>query len=187
MAEHKALFTVGVFGLACCNDNGTLRIKVNVRTDQDAQKKAAGLAKYSPVQIVDMPGGGVTFEDFVNTPQATLFDVLRREIDEETRGCTVESHGDFSWPFMFVGNVNDPEKAVGDLAFWAPIVLKGKPEPSPEALAHPWVSKEQLEAEIEYRPVGKLGKNGRTGRMLLAAFNFYECRRIDKELFSIPE
>jgi len=183
----KATFTVGVFGLACWNDNGTLRIKVNERTDQERQKKLANLPDDSTVKIVDMPGGGVKLEDFPEPKQASLMGVLRREVSEETGGCTIESNAEFSGPFMVVTNNQDDSKPAGDIAFWMPVVLRGKLQPSDEAQDHPWITLAQLEEETEYRAVGGLGKAGRTGRMIKAAFEWYFERRDEPTYFSVPE
>lgn len=184
----KATFTMGVFGLACWNDNGTLRIKVNVRTDQERQRELAKLPADSKVLIVDMPGGGVEIEDFPDTKQANLLDVLKREVAEETGGCTLDFiPADWFGPVMVVTNISDPAKPTGDIAFWRPIKLHGKPKPTSEALDHPWVSEQQLDKETEYRCVGGLGKAGRTGRMLKAAFDFYELHRDKPMYFSTPE
>lgn len=184
----KATFTTGVFGLAARKDGlGNLRIKVNVRTDQERQKKLAGLPADSKVKIVDMPGGGVDFNDFPEPKKANLFDVLRREVSEETVGCTIEPFGELRGPFMAVTNNTDEMKPSGDMAFWVPIKLRGNPKPSNEALEHPWISREQFEAEDEYRCVSGLGKAGRTGRMIRAAFDFYEANLSQEGIFSHPE
>jgi len=184
----KATFTVGVFGLACWDDNGTLRIKVNERTDQKKQRELAKLSPDSTVKIIDMPGGGVDLEDFPEMKQANLLEVLRREVAEETGGCSFETPtDDFSSPVMVVTNNTDQSKPTGDIAFWRPIVLHGTPKPTNEALDHPWVSEQQLDEETEYRSVGGLGKAGRTGRMLKAAFAFYKSHRGLPQYFSKPE
>lgn len=184
----NATFTVGVFGLACWNDNGTLRIKVNVRTDQARQRELAKLPVESKVMIVDMPGGGVDLEDFPDMKQANLLDVLTREVAEETDGCTLTiTTTDFFGPVMVVTNNSNAAKPAGDIAFWRPIKLHGTPKPTSEALDHPWVSEQQLDDETEYRSVGGLGKAGRTGRMLKAAFAFYESHRDEPHYFSTPE
>lgn len=181
----RALFKVGVFGLACWNDNGVLRIKVNVRTDQETQRKKIGLTDPN-IKIIDMPGGGVEIEDF-SGQQVSLFEVLQREIAEETGGCSIKSVGDFSAPYMVALNTQPPDGVVGDLAFWMPVILKGRPKPSAEALDHPWINLEQLEAETEYRVVAGLGKAGRSGQMLRAAFAFYQAQAGNAEYFSVPE
>jgi hypothetical protein len=184
----KATFTVGVFGLPARKDGlGKLRIKVNVRTDQGRQKKLAGLPADSKVKIIDMPGGGVNFNDFSELKKANLFDGLGREVSEETGGCKIESLGEFRGPFMVVTNNTDDEKPSGDMAFWMPIKIHGNPKPSNEALEHPWISREQFEAEDEYRCVSGLGKAGRTGRMIRAAFDFYEVNMSQGEIFSYGE
>lgn len=184
----KATFTVGVFGLACLkDDDGTLRIKVNVRTDQEKQRKLAGLSEDSKVLIVDMPGGGVELADFPEPKDALLFDVLAREIKEETGGCTIRALGHFSGPFMVVTNNQDETKPTGDLAFWVPVLLCGTPQPTAEALDHPWITFQQFETETEYRAVGGLGKAGRTGRMLRDAFEFYNTHRRSSKYFSVFE
>jgi len=152
----KATFTVGVFGLACWNDNGTLRIKVNERTDQKRQKELAGLPNDSTAKIIDMPGGGVELEDFSQSKKETLLDILRRVVDEETGGCTFSSSGEFSQPFMVVTNNQDNSLVTGDIAFWMPICLIGKPKPTNEAQNHPWITFSQLNEEDEYRAVAAL-------------------------------
>lgn len=183
----KATFTIGVFGLACWNDKGILRIKVNERTDQARQKKIAGLPEDCPVKIIDMPGGGVEISDFPDPKQASLWTVLEREIAEETGGCKIDSGGPFSEPFMVVTNNQDDNKPTGDIAFWMPVVLHGKPLPTSEAQNHPWITLQQLDAETEFRAVGGLGKAGRTGSMIRAAFCWYAERCYDLNLFSKPE
>lgn len=183
----KATFTVGVFGLACWNNHDTLHIKVNERTDQKRQRKLAGLPENSTVKIIDMPGGGVELLDFTDLKQTSLFDVLRREIMEETGGCAIRQAGPFSEPFMVVTNNLEDSKPTGDIAFWMPVILKGKPRPTSEAQDHPWITLDQLEEETEYRAVGSLGKIGRTGRMIRAAFAWYGDRRGIPECFSTPE
>jgi len=181
----KATFTFGVSGLAARKDGfGNLRIMVNVRTDQERQKELAGLPVDSKVKIVDIPGGGVDFEDFPEPKKADLFNVLKREVAEETGGCTIESLGEFRGPLMVVTNNTDNKKPSGDMALWMPIKLHGDPKPSDEASEHPWISREQFEAEDEYRCVSRLGKAGRTGRMIRAAFDFYEANMSREEIFS---
>jgi hypothetical protein len=184
----KATFTVGGFGLAARKDCfGKVRINVNVRTDQKRQKKLAGLPANSKVKIIDAPGGGVNFEEFPEPTEADLFKVLRREISEETDGCRIDSVGEFRGPLIAITNNADESKPSGDMAFWMPIKIHGDPRPSNEALEHPWISLEQLNHEDEYRCVGKLGKAGRTGRMIRAAFDFYETNMSHDELFSYGE
>jgi hypothetical protein len=181
----RATFTVGVFGLACWNVGGTLLIKVNVRTDQEAQRKKIGLADPS-VRIVDLPGGGVEIEDLAGQ-ENSLLGALRREINEETGGCSIEPVGKLSVPYLAVSDKKGPDGQVGDLAFWLPILLKGKPRPTAEALDHPWISLQQLEAATEYRVVAGLAKTGRSGQMLRAAFAFYDARKGSAEFFSVPD
>jgi 8-oxo-dGTP pyrophosphatase MutT (NUDIX family) len=180
----KATFTVGVFGLACRASNGTLRIKVNVRTDQKRQRQLAGLPEDSAILIIDMPGGGVQLQDFPNPSQASLFEVLKREVYEETGGCTIESLGEFSQPFMVINNNQDENEPAGDLAFWMPILLRGTLLITSEALDHPWITLEELLSETRYRAPGKLGKNGRTSHMLQAAFGFYKSYKANTSFFS---
>ncbi len=179
------MFTFGGFGLAARkNGLGIVCVKVNVRTDQERQKKLAGLPADSKVKIIDAPGGGVDFNDFSKSKQANLFEVVEREILEETGGCTIEKVGEFSEPFVVVTNNTDDKEPSGDIASWVPVKLHGDPKPSDEALEHPWISREQFEAENEYRCVGQLGKAGRTGRMIRAAFDFYEANITREEIFS---
>lgn len=188
MDTLKATFTIGVFGLAALKDSlGNVYLKVNVRTDQERQKKIAGLPADSKVKLVDIPGGGTEFDDFPEPKKADLFNVLRREVSEETSGCTIEAIDGFRGPFMIVTNITDETKPSGDMAFWMPIKLHGKPKPSNEALEHPWISREQFETENEYRCISGLGKAGRTGRMIRAAFDFYEANTSREEIFSHPE
>lgn len=164
MAE-KALFTVGVFGLAAKFTLGRVRIKVNVRTDQECQWQLAKLTPISGVQMVDCPGGTVQ-------PGEKLLDTLAREVAEETGGCTMEHLEDaFSPPLVFVNS--DPTKP-GDIAVWMPILLRGDPKPTNEALSHPWISRAEFEAEVPYRCVSGLGRKGRTGQMISAAFDYFE-------------
>jgi len=171
---EKATFTIGVFGMACRIDgHGKPRIMVNVRTDQERQKELAGLPINSKVKIIDAPGGGIEVNDLIKTKNPNLFEVLQREVSEET-ACEIESCGDFRGPFMIITNNEHDTRPTGDLAFWMPIKIDGEPKPSNEALAHPWISLEDLESETEYRCVGKLGKNGRTGKMILAALYLYD-------------
>ncbi|MEK7541166.1 MAG: hypothetical protein AAB529_02975 [Patescibacteria group bacterium] len=180
----KASFTVGVFGLAARLVDGIVRIKVNVRTDQERQKQLAKLLADSPVKIVDMPGGGVSFDDFSLLKGEGLLAVLRREIAEETGGCTIQPLGEFSGPVMVATNDKDLAKPIGDIAFWMPVKLIGEPKPSNEALDHPWISREQFEAETEYRCVSGLGKAGRTGRMIRTALDWFEANQHRFEVFS---
>ncbi|MGD0577152.1 MAG: NUDIX hydrolase [Candidatus Staskawiczbacteria bacterium] len=171
-------FTIGVFGLAAKIIGGVVRIKVNVRTDQERQWQAAKLNPIPGVQIIDCPGGGVCVLE-------SLEDALKREIREETGGCDICIMGRFRPPIPFINN--DPSKP-SDLAVWAPVVLIGDPKPSNEASSHPWITREQLEAETEYRCVSGLGNKGRTGQMLRAAFDWYEdeANRKKVEIFSRP-
>ncbi len=172
----KALFqfSIGVFGLAAKIIEGVVRIKVNVRTDQDRQWEIAKLAPIPGVQIVDCPGGAVRLNE-------SLVDALRREIIEETGGCDIKIMGDFSKPLPFL---NADLTKPSDMAVWVPIVLIGEPMPSNEALAHPWISRTEFEAEFPHRCVSGLGNKGRTGQMMRQALDFYEanCHRL--ELFS---
>lgn len=175
MAE-KALFqfSIGVFGLAAKITNGVVRIKVNVRTDQERQWKAAKLEPIPGVQIVDCPGGAVWQNE-------SLIDALRRELKEETSGCDIKVMDTFSKPLPFL---NADLTKPSDMAMWAPIVLIGEPKASNEALAHPWISRVELEAESPFRPVSGLGWKGRTGQMMSQALAFYEANRHCSELFS---
>ena len=105
---------------------------------------------------------------------------LTREVEEETGGCNIVSLGDFREPLPLMGDSSKPS----DLAFWKPVLLNGKPHPSNEALDHPWVSREELEAATQYRAISGLGLAGRTGRMMLAALDFYEAHKNVPNLFS---
>lgn len=181
----KIMFTVGVFGFACRkNEDGDICLKLNVRTDQVRQLQLAGLPADSTVKIIDAPGGGVELEDFPDMKEADLMNILRREVSEETGGCTIESLGELSAPFLLVTNNQDGSKAAGDMALWMPIILNGEPQVSDEAIEHPWITWEEFESEANYRCVGKLGKNGRMGRMIRAAFEFFAAHDTDEFLSS---
>ena len=183
----KATFTAGVYGCACWNDNSLLKIKVNVRTDQIHQRELVGLPTDSDVLIIDLPGGGAMFEDFVGTEKGTLFAILQREIEEETGGCTIKQVGLWSQPYMAIKNEAAKQGTVGDLAFWTPIVLSGRPVPTDEALDHPWITLRELETEDKYRTVGGLGNLGRTARMLREAFEFFLLSRLNLGMFTDPQ
>lgn len=175
MAKEKATFSVGVFGIPAKVIDGIIKIKVNVRTDQANQRKLANLPEDSTILLVDCPGGAVKPGD------TSLEQALAREIAEETGGCTMESLGDFREPLQLM---KDPSKPY-DLAFWKPVRLIGEPQPSNEASDHPWVSMKELETADKYRAVSGLGLSGRTGRMMVAALEFYERSSIrDDKLFS---
>lgn len=91
------------------------------------------------------------------------------------------SKGEFRPPFALL--TKDAELP-GDLAFWKPIVLHGEPKPSDEALDHPWVTRAELEAGTTYRAVSGLGLAGRTGKMMVAALDFYDANKDKPEFFS---
>lgn len=169
-------YNLGLFGIPAIIDvKGTVRIKVNVRTDQEYQRKLAKLDPSTTVLLVDCPGGAVAESD-TNAHQG-----LAREISEETAGCTITEKGEFSDPLEFVPD--DPTKLC-DIAQWKPVLLHGVPKSSNEALDHPWVSRAELEAAATYRAVSGLGLRGRTGRMMTAALDFYENNKDKLELFS---
>lgn len=149
----KRCFTVGVFAVPAIVRDCEVRIKVNVRTDQERQKELAGID--SEVKIVDLLGGGVKEGE-------SFLEALVREVEEES-GCQMKSLGEFRGPLV-AGN---------DMAFWMPIELIGDPRPTEEALEHIWISRDEFEAENQYRCVGKLGKEGRMGGMIREAFSFY--------------
>lgn len=169
MARPKRIFNIGVFGIPAKLVLGDVRIKVNVRTDQDYQWKAAKLDPIPGVQLVDCPGGAVGPEDVTS-----LEDALKREIAEETGGCQIRITGPFSEPFVYMNP--DPDKPC-DIAVWAPIILLGEPKPSNEALDHLWISLDEFNAEKPYRCVSGLGNKGRTGRMMATALSYYQSFR----------
>lgn len=170
-------FSVGVFGIPAKIDaDGKVRIKVNVRTDQEYQRNVARLDPASTILLVDCPGGTVDTDDKTIDDSA-----LAREIAEETGGCTITPKGEFRPPFALLPK---EDGTGGDLAFWKPVVLHGEPKPSKEALDHPWITREELEAATKYRPVSGLGLLGRTGKMMVAALDFYESNKTNRELFS---
>lgn len=172
----KALFnfTIGVFGLAAKLENGVVRIKVNVRTDQERQWELAKLNPIQGVQLVDCPGGGIMEGE-------TPISALVREIKEETGGCTFEPIGEFSKPlFFFNADLSKPS----DAAMWIPIKLIGKPKPSNEALSHPWISQAEFDAQEPYRCISGLGKLGRTGQMMAQALAWFDANRDHPEIFS---
>ena len=178
MARPKRTFTfmVGVFGVpAKIDQDGNVRIMVNVRTDQERQRELAKLDPQATVLLVDCPGGAVGYEDKCIDDAA-----LRREIAEETGGCTITPMGEFRPPFALISKDDNP----GDLAFWKPVVLHGQPKPSNEASDHPWLTRAELEAATTYRAISGLGLLGRTGRMMTAALDFYESNKDRPELFS---
>jgi hypothetical protein len=181
MPNKATIFsTLGVFGLAARlreldDDVKAIEIHVNERTDQARQKALAKLIEESPVRIIDCPGGGVMEGE-------TLIEALIREIREETCGCSFLPLAEFSKPLAFL-NPNELTKPA-DMALWMPIKLIGQPMPSPEALSHPWITRKQFEAEFPFRPVSGLGKLGRTGQMIKAAFEWFEANRNRPEIFS---
>jgi len=119
--------------------------------------------------------------------QATLFAVLKREVREETGGCKIKQVGLCSQPDMVIKESAAEQNTVGDLAFWIPIVLFGKPIPTNEALALPWITLGELDREDKFRTVGGLGIRGRTGRMVRDAFEFFLLSRLNSDLFSTPQ
>ncbi len=163
MAE-KAKFSVGVFGIPAKIVNGVIRIKVNVRMDQDRQRKAAGLPEDSPIFLVDCPGGGVMTDD------ESMESALQREVFEETGGCEFIDCDGWQEPLVLLNR----EKGQYDIAFWKPIRLAGEPKPSSEASDHPWLSIEDLQSGDKYRPVSGLGLKGRTGQMMLGAIQWFK-------------
>lgn len=181
----KATFTVEVFGAAARFDSdGTVRVLVNVRTDQAVQRKRAGIAPDSTVKIIDLPGGGITIED-CSDPQNPfpMLRALKREVLEETHCSEVDIIDEISGPIMYIA---DPpfDGPQGDMAFWAPIFIHGTPQPSPEATEHVWISRTELVTETvtetKYRTPGKLGIKGRMGSMILAALRWWEQNRDTK-------
>lgn len=175
MAESKVFFYVGVFGIPAKLVNGVIKIKCNVRTDQEKQREIAQLPSESKILLVDCPGGAVKHGD------ESLDQAMNREIGEETGGCQVQplTLGFFA-PLELMGKRLAPY----DLAFWKPIILIGQPKPSDEASDHVWLSRQELETGDKYRPVSGLGLAGRTGRMMIAALNYFESRTHMLEIFS---
>ena len=174
MAGEKVVFHVGVFGIPARIVNGEVKIKCNVRGDQAKQKEIAKVPQESTVLLVDCPGGAVKHGD------ASLDAALAREIYEETDGCAIRSLGEFRRPLELMGDRSAPY----DLAFWKPVRLGGEPKPSKEATSHPWLSRQELAAADVYRAVSGLGLAGRTGKMMVAALDFYEANKDKSELFS---
>lgn len=91
MARPKGVFrfNVGLFGIPAKIVDGVVRIKVNVRTDQEDQRELAKLPKDSPILMVDCSGGAVGENE---DPDDSA---LAREISEETVDCTITPKGEF--------------------------------------------------------------------------------------------
>lgn len=168
----KAKFTVGVFLVAAKLIDGIVKCGFNVRTDQEKQRDIAKLPKESPILLCDCKGGGIM------TADTSFEEALRREVHEETQGCSIGFTDGFRMPKILM---KDPSF---DLAFWRPGLLIGDPKPSNEALDHVWLSLEELKSGEKYRPVSGLGLAGRTGQMMTDAFAYYEENKNRLYLFS---
>lgn len=162
-----SLFRVGVFGLSGRrNDKNEIEFPMNVRTDQERQRKAAGLPDDWKGVIVDLPGG--TFQagdmDFASC--------LKREVFEETGGCNCEVLGgeSFLGPFMLIKPDTGTAEKPHDFAFIAPCQITGEMHPTSEASEHRWVTWRQLLDEEEIRLPAK-GKEGRMAKMILACLD----------------
>lgn len=184
----KATFTTGVFGLAARRtyQENTHR-SWNVRTDQERQKKIAGLPADSKVKIVDIPGGGVDFDDFPEPKKADLFAVLRRDFRRNWR-----LHDRTAWRIAKLRSWLLPTTPMkrNHRAIW-PSGRQSIFSADQNRRMRPWNIHGSpagiFENENEYRCVSGLGKTGRTGRMICAAFDFYEANESREEFFSHPE
>ncbi|MBI3256026.1 MAG: NUDIX domain-containing protein [Candidatus Andersenbacteria bacterium] len=174
-AQRKpALFKVGLFAFIA-RITGSLDVEflVNVRTDQERQRKNAKLPDDWPGKIVDLPGGTFQVREKVQTddgeeelPGDPDFEsCLTREVGEETAGCEIKPVTDnFSPAFPLIKAETGTSEAPHDLAFIRVMNIIGQPRPNAEASEHRWVTLDQLKAETEVRFPG-LGKNGRMARM----------------------
>lgn len=160
-----ALCKVGIFAvIARQGTQGDVEVLINVRTDQERQRQAAGLPDDWSGKIVDLPGGTLQIGD------SSFEQCLEREITEETGGCDSKMIGDgFIGPFPLIKPETGSADKPHDLAFVAACELFGEPRPTAEASEHRWVTWQQLEAEQEVRLPGKLGKTGRMAKMIHAA------------------
>ncbi|OGY31204.1 MAG: hypothetical protein A3C02_04785 [Candidatus Andersenbacteria bacterium RIFCSPHIGHO2_02_FULL_45_11] len=172
MAEFRpALFKVGLFAVIgrIINQN-SVGILVNVRTDQEKQRKLAELPDDWEGVIVDLPGG--TFQMGDDTFQTCL----AREIREETGGCEPGFFASILGPFPMIKADTGTADKPHDLAFVAACEITGEPIPTPEASEHRWVTWKQLQEETEFRLPGKLGKNGRMAKMIEAAMPLFAAQ-----------
>ena len=163
-AGIKALFSVGVFAGITQLDGGLRRILVNVRADQERQKQLAGLPADWKGVIVDLPGGGVL------TTDASFEAALLREVLEETE-CRAQIAG----PVLLAPELIRPDgqKPIYDVALIWPVAILGVPQPTAEASGHLWITPSDIANELNVRFPGKLGKNGRSARMALAALYWW--------------
>lgn len=161
---QPALWKLGIFAVFARRTQGDWKILVNVRTDQEEQRKLAGLPDDWAGVIVDIPGGTFQQED------ESLEACLEREVSEKTGGCEAKMiHENFLGPFPLINPTTGSAKDPHDLALAAACELIGEPRPTPEAREHRWVTWKQLEAEEVVRLPGKLGKNGRMAKMITTA------------------
>ena len=168
----NARFSAGVFMVACKKKDKTLFIKVNVRTDQERQKLLAGIED-SSVQIIDLPGGGVEVSDFSKVGNYNFSSTLKREAMEEM-GCEIEILAENPVGlFLNISNLDENEKNNGDIAFLFPVRLFGEPEVSEESSEIVWISLKEFLSEEKYRCPGRLGKEGRMGKMIWEGFRYF--------------
>lgn len=152
--SEKALFTIGVFGVADKVVNNEIVILVNTRTDQEKQKQLAGLASDWPGKIVDLPGGTCSLEDY------SLEETFLREVYEEI-GCFAEMLTPFFGPFAQI----DKEKQKRNLAFVCRMRIAEEPKPSEENSSNHWLTWHQLMDQKQFRLPGA-GKDGRMAKMI---------------------
>lgn len=160
---QPALFKVGIFAvIGRLNYQNEVEILVNVRTDQEKQRKLADLADDWLGMVVDLPGGTLQIGDL------SFEQCLEREIAEKTAGCDSKLLSNIFGPFPLIKAETGTAEKPHDLAFVAAVELFGEPRPNREASEHRWVTWKQLEAEQEVWLPGKLGKTGRMAKMISA-------------------